>query len=204
MKKELILVIFFVLVLSFFVLAEEQTNQDAAQGTQNKVGSTFGDISSNITSIFEQELGPVKELPPYAKFILGIKEDVRLSVLVVIVALWIMCFLIIYAFTESFFSRGILKIVVPFGITWGIALSGGIQSLSSSLFNFSKSLKILGAYPGVSMFLLLVILAIITYFILHFVSGLGSQNSALTAYTRGKDVGATAGALSTIGKKMSR
>ena len=176
MKRGIIAIVLFVLLISSFAIViapeDDQANPSDDKNNNLNISAKAGEVGAGVKAAAEGVLEKEIEIPDAlqipVRIVFGIKKDetITLERLIVLVAVWIMFFVLI---------SEILKIAPILNKQWQsyiggvivtilIAITGTMNSLAIFFFNFGNMFEWMEKLGPFSIFISLIIVAMIFFF----------------------------------------
>lgn len=167
-KRAIVGLVFGIILISLFVgvYAQDEDNQgpnlsvDIGKGVEDIKG-----IKSKTEETLEQDIKVPEELQIPARVIFGIKGEIPLQHFIVLIAVWIMLFLIIMSILKviPLFGEGGKSWALAVVITCLIAITGAIRSIAIFFFNIGNIFGFLEKWSVLKIVLALIVSAAIFY-----------------------------------------
>lgn len=189
-KKSWLTICLLLVSILFFVLvsAVDQTAQLPDNIDLNKLS----DVGANTNSFLDGDLGipSYLEIPAKILFGIGSGEALSFNVFIVLIALWIVLFLILKNVMEivPFFS-GSKSILGAFIVVCLIAVSGGIKESAMFFFGLGNTFSVMKEFGILTLILIVILIAVLGWGILRLVGVAKGKYKIVESETTGEKVG---------------
>lgn len=192
MKKKILLFLLLTLVLTPAILSQEiETTQ-----VKEQLSALEGGLDSKTENILEKEIRILDKFRGVIQLIFGLKKDVPINIegLIVLLAVWIMFFIIIQRILTlaPFLNNGWQNIVGSLIITIIIALTGTMNILMAFFFGIGETFELLESMGPFKILIAIGVAVIIIIITNHLTSWIKKNLLIEKAESTGKNIGTMA------------
>lgn len=191
-----VLLVSLILISSFIVAEDNDVKDNQDTNLPEDVGKGvegIKDIKGKTEKALEENIKVPENLQVPARIIFGIKGEISLQHFIVLLAVWIMLFLIISSILKiTPFFEGWKSWVGAVVITCLVAISGAIRSVSIFFLNLGNSFEFLEKWSVLKIVFALIIVAILFYGVSILIKMLNRKVMISEAEQAGMEAGAGA------------